>query len=423
MNISTTTQPSPSLQKSKNMVLMLCGVIIAVLINRSIRITEFLCRIQYLFFDGLMAFFFILSNIIGIIIYGIALNKLLYWYKHGMNTRSILPHLALTNLVSVPLYYFISYLPNLSYHFHNIAVISDMVLNVNLFSLIAILYSAKRGMNSCAKGLWIASIILSLSPATIVTYQIMKQSYDSANVLTPPDTAIKTQSNASPIPKGLSGGRKAFVILSHVLLIIFVWAIPCVAYGRLSWGGLDGSSSTSLGAAIADMASYESTEAALLLAFLIICHVFAVLLLIFTFIGKYKLPITLFSIFTTVSVIMLCVLGLAFETITVKNSSSFWGSSFAAYEFTAECFINIVAGLVVFIITMILLYYRPNSKSFSPPEDTSDNSTVSTTIPPVASAPSSSPEQRLTQLNDLKARGLITEEEYNEKKQSILSEL
>ena len=423
MDTSTLTLPASSLQKIKNMVCMLCGVIIAVLVNRALRLTEFLCMLEHLSNNGLFDLFFLLSNIIGIIIYGIALYKLLHWYRHGINTRSILPHLALTNLVSVPLYHFISYLPYLSYNFHDIATFSCMVLNVNLFSLIAILYSAKRGMNSCAKCLWITSIILSLSPATIVTYQIMKQSCDSGNELIPSDTIIKTTSDSTPISNHLSGGRKAFVILSHVLLIIFVWAIPCVAYGRLSWGGLDGSRSTSLGAAIADMASYESTEAASLLAFLIICHVFAVLLFIFTFIGKYKLPLTLFSIFTTVSVIMLCILGLAFETITVKNSSSFLGASFAAYEFKGECFICIVAGVVVFIITMILIYYRPNSSAISTTKDTSNNPIVPTTIPSVTSAPSSSLEERLIQLNDLKARGLITEEEYNEKKQSILSEL
>lgn len=219
----------------------------------------------------------------------------------------------------------------------------------------------------------------------------------------------------------ISTSRKVWIILLHTITILMIWFVPCVRYGRLSWDGLEGSRSTALGSAIAGFASYDSSEASTLLVLLILIHICAILLLIFTCIGKHKAPIVIFAFGTTVSACLLNLIGNSYETFTVTVSNSFWDASAAAYEIDDSSSFTFAFAIVALVISLILILYR------SPTASTTEIEAFSITEPmrsPVSTSdPHHTPEERLTQLNDLKARGLITEEEYNEKKQSILSEL
>ena len=217
---------------------------------------------------------------------------------------------------------------------------------------------------------------------------------------------------------------KKFIILTfHAVMILMIWCIPCVRYGRLSWDGLEGSNSTTLGSAIADFASYDSSEASTLLVLLILVHISAILFLIFTCIGKHKPPMIVFSSCTVGFTCLLNLIANSYETIKITVSDSFWGASVAAYEIDDSVQFTVLFAIATLIVTFIMILRRSGTSVMSTIEDTPISATEPT--PTSASDPTSvqTLEERLTQLNDLKARGLITEEEYNEKKQTILSEL
>lgn len=217
---------------------------------------------------------------------------------------------------------------------------------------------------------------------------------------------------------------KKFIMLAfHAVMILMIWCVPCVRYGRLSWDGLEGSDSTTLGAAIADFASYDSSEASTLLVLLILVHISAILFLIFTCIGKHKPPMIVFSSCTVGFTCLLNLIANSYETIKITVSDSFWGASVAAYEINDSVQFTVLFAIATLVVTFIMILRRSGTDATS--------ATESPAIPATELAPTSTstptsvqtPEERLTQLNDLKAHGLITEEEYNEKKQNILSEL
>ena len=226
-----------------------------------------------------------------------------------------------------------------------------------------------------------------------------------------------------PVRKiGLSPLKKLIMITLHAAIILMVWLVPCARYGRVSWGGLEGSNSTTLGNAISSFASYDSSEAAILLLFLVLIHIFAVLFLIFACIGKFKVPIVLFSCSTLGFTCLLNIIAAyMYETVKISVSNDFWNASVSAYEFDDGVTITIFFALIVLVISLIMTFHQSAANlAFASAEPSIPVQEEKNKSMPIFH---DSPEERLTQLNRLKENGLITEEEYNEKKQSILNEL
>jgi hypothetical protein len=236
-------------------------------------------------------------------------------------------------------------------------------------------------------------------------------------------TAPTQRSSLAPVRKvGLSPLKKFIMITLHTAIILMVWLVPCARYGRVSWGGLEGSNSTTLGNAISSFASYDSSEAAILLLFLVLIHIFAVLFLIFTCIGKFKVPIVLFSCSTLGFTCLLNIIAAyMYETVKISVSNDFWNASVSAYEFDDGVTITIFFALIVLVISLIMTFHQSAANlAFASAEPSIPVQEEKNKSMPIFH---DTPEERLTQLNRLKESGLITEEEYNEKKQSILSEL
>ena len=230
--------------------------------------------------------------------------------------------------------------------------------------------------------------------------------------------------HTKPASESLITPLKKFILIAlHAITVMMIWCVPCVQYGRLSWDGLEGSESTSLGSAIADFSSYDSSEASTLLVLLILVHVCAVLFLLFTCTGKHKPPMIIFSCCTVGFTCLLNLIANSYETIKITVSDSFWGASVAAYEIDDSVQFTVLFAIATLVVTFIMILRRSETNVMSTFEDTPISATEP--APTSITAPTSvqTLEERLTQLNDLKARGLITEEEYNEKKQTILSEL
>lgn len=239
---------------------------------------------------------------------------------------------------------------------------------------------------------------------------------------------LAQRSDGQKIPKtkmnpSISTARKVCLILLHTVTLLMIWCVPCVRYGRLSWDGLEGSESTSLGSAIAGFSSYDSSEASTLLVLLVSVHICAVLFLVFSCIGKHKPPMLIFSSCTVGFTCLLNLIANSYETFKITVSDSFWGASVATYNVDDSVSFTVLVAIVTLVVSFVMILRRSETNVMSTFEDTPISATEP--APTSITAPTSvqTLEERLTQLNDLKARGLITEEEYNEKKQSILSEL
>ena len=131
-------------------------------------------------------------------------------------------------------------------------------------------------------------------------------------------------------------------------------------------------------------------------------------------------------IFSSCTVGFTCLLNLianSYETFKITVSDSFWGASVATYNVDDSVSFTVLVAIVTLVVSFVMILRRSETNVMSTFEDTPISATEP--APTSITAPTSvqTLEERLTQLNDLKARGLITEEEYNEKKQSILSEI
>ena len=362
------------------------------------------------------------------ILYIISFIRLLYSPKASSPAKKWIGTLIILNLASCPAISVVHLIEIAvgSYTLpHYIGLTCLYFLNLNLLSVIPIIMVSKYGMSQLSRVMWIIITVISLSPINFFTYLIMKNMFSTD--ITP------TKNDRFPIIRSVG------IFVLHLFSFILFWTCRFGIYTKKRFSYETDNKTKTITDIINNLYIEDSNEAALLNIFLILLYVSAAALLLFLLIGKSKKLLHICSLATSGSLAFITIIAATMEPYEHESSfmeyDALWGDTYVTYtyiyEFSSSCLILTTVAIAVGLLSFWIIRSAPPLVAKGKNANTVHSSPVAVSVSETATIcePASvrisnhTPEERLTQLNDLKARGLITEEEYNEKKQSILSEL